>query len=451
MTTDEKDRLPDYSPESDLSEYAGKKGSSGTPHPTDSIEGIYRHHAARVLANLIGQFGDFELAEDALQEALVVALTKWPRSGVPPNPAGWLTLTARRKAIDHLRRNENFKEKINVLGNAFETQGSEFREDTFPDERLKLVFMCCHRALSQEAQMALTLKALGGLTTSEIASAFLVPLPTMAQRLVRAKMKIRDARIPFLIPESGQLAARVATVLSVLYLIFNEGYMASQGETLFRTDLSEEAIRLSRALLEILEKEGLVEFLPETLGLLALMLLHDSRKIARISPNGELVLLEDQNRGLWIRESIDEGIALLKKALGARRPGPYQAQAAISAVHAEAKHPLDTDWQQIIELYTTLETMQPTPVIKMNRAIAIAMAGDLTFGLRLLDELDREGNLSQYVPFHSAKADLFRRQGNREKSLFAYRQALDLSQNEVEQSYFLRRITELEGDLPDDR
>ncbi|MDX1435357.1 MAG: RNA polymerase sigma factor [Anaerolineales bacterium] len=412
---------------------------------SSEIDQIYRDHAGRVLANLIGRFGDFDLAEDALQEALVAALEAWPQEGLPANPAGWLTLTARRKAIDQLRRSKVLREKLETLGKEVEIEAPEHTYDVYPDERLKLIFMCCHPALAQPAQTALTLKSMGGLTTAEIASAFLVPEATMAQRLVRAKRKIRDAGIPFRIPEEDRLESRLAAVLAVIYLIFNEGYKASSGAALLRADLTEEAVRLNRALVELLEKEGLIDFKPESLGLLALMRLHDSRRRARVSPDGELVLLEDQDRELWDQAAIAEGRALLETALSARRPGPYQVQAAISAVHAEAGRPEETDWPQIVELYTVLAGMHPTPVVRLNRAVAVAMTGDVALGLSLLGELEEEGGLEGYVPFHAARADLLRRHGDDEGARRAYQAAIDLSSNEVEQAFFKKRIATLGG------
>src|SRR5436190_23601712 len=406
------------------------------------VADTFRREADRILASLISSVKDFELAEDALQEAMLVALERWPVDGIPRNPSAWITTTARHKAIDRLRRTSTFARKQVLLQELLEQEeqrGEEEMDDaSIPDERLKLMFTCCHPALSLEAQVALTLHTLGGLSTPEIASAFLVPLPTMAQRLVRARRKIRDAGIPYRVPEAGALEERVDAVLSVLYLIFNEGYAATSGNELIRLELCDEAIRLARVLAMLLTQETLFNEVPEAQGLLALLLLHDSRRSARVGPEGELVLLEEQNRSLWDQKEIQEGMSLLERALRMRRPGPYQVQAAISALHAQAKRPEDTDWAQIAALYGELFRMTPSPVIELNRAVAVAMADGPLRGLALLNRPALRHALRDYHLFHATRADLLRRAGRLDEASQAYSQALRLCHNERERAFLQR-------------
>jgi RNA polymerase sigma-70 factor (ECF subfamily) len=407
------------------------------------VERSFRQESGQVLASLVAATGDFDLAEDALQDAIIAALEHWPRDGIPPRPAAWLMTTARRKAIDHLRRATTLARKAEALEYLLRVEQATppAAGDDFPDERLKLLFTCCHPALALEARVALTLHTLGGLTTAEIAHAFFVPVPTMAQRLTRAKRKIRDAQIPYRVPPLDLLPARLTGLLAVLYLIFNAGYTAVLGDDLLRQDLCHEAIRLGRVLVELLAREGQED--PEVLGLLALMLLHDSRREARVGPAGELILLEEQDRRQWDHAAIAEGTALLDRALCMRRPGAYQIQAAIAAVHAEATRPDETDWPHIAALYYALMKINPSPVVELNRAVALAMADGPLVGLNLLDQPALAQPLDGYHLYHAARADLLRRLDRRADALVAYQRALDCCQNAVEQAFLRRRLAEM--------
>ena len=416
------------------------------------IERIYREESGRILAALIAATGDFTLAEDALQDAVVAALRQWPVEGAPRQPAAWLTTIARRKAIDHLRRDQTLLRKqatLQALADLEATQPAAPSPDDgasdFPDERLKLLFTCCHPALALDARVALTLRTLGGLTTEEIARAFLVSDTTMAQRLTRARRKIRDAGIPYRVPPLHLLPERLDGVLATIYLIFNEGYDASTGDTLIRRELCDEAIRLARTLLALLAREpGLGSDEPESLGLLALMLLTHARHHARATANGDLIILEKQDRALWDAAEIAEGLALLDHALLARRRGPYQIQAAISALHAQAPSASETDWRQIALLYEALAALTPSPVVALNHAAAIAMADGPRSGLVLLDDPALADDLRDYHHYHAARADLLRRADRRAEAAAAYQRALALCHNQVERRYLLRRLGALD-------
>jgi len=397
------------------------------------IEATFREERGRVLAALISQLGDLTLAEDALQDALVNALERWEVDGVPRNPAAWLTTVARRRAIDRLRR-ASAQERYAVILDPMDDEAEEAEMESIPDDRLKLMFTCCHPSLALEAQVALTLHTLGGLSTPEIARAFLVPAPTMAQRLARARAKIRGAGIPYRVPPADLLPERLDALLAVIYLIFNEGYCATGGDTLTRADLCHEAIRLCRVLVALLPDSA------EARGLLALMLLHDSRRETRLNAAGDLVLLDDQDRTRWDRAKIDEGIAILDDALRLRAPGAYQVQAAISALHAEAATPDATDWPQIAALYGALAAMTPSPVVEVNRAVAVAMAQTPSAGLALLHRI---AGVDDYYPYHVARADLLRRTNQREAAADAYKRALDLCQNSAERAFLQRRLDEM--------
>jgi RNA polymerase sigma-70 factor (ECF subfamily) len=405
-----------------------------------AVAAVYRSESRRVFATLVRLLGDFELAEEALHEAFRAALEQWPRDGVPANPRAWLVSAGRFKAIDGLRRGARLDPLDDDAAEALvasedpDSWGSEGIED----DRLRLIFTCCHPALQPDAQVALTLREVCGLTTEEIAHAFLAAPSTLAQRIVRAKAKIRDAKIPYQVPSPKELPERLDSVLRVIYLVFNEGYSATSGEALTRHDLSGEAIRLARLLVELLPE-------PEAMGLLALMMLHESRREARATPAGDLVLLENQDRSRWNRTLIADGVGLVERALASRRAGPYTLQAAISAVHAEAADARATDWAQIVALYDLLMRMEPSPVVELNRAVAVAMRDGPAAGLALVDAILARGDLADYRLAHAARADLCRRLGRNDEARAAYRRALELTRQEPERRFLERRIAELQN------
>lgn len=407
----------------------------------DTVEAVYREESRRILATLIRLLGDFELAEEGLHDAFTAAVEQWQRDGVPDNPRAWLVSAGRFRAIDKLRRRARFDASLTDIANQLESETGDpaLREDeNVEDDQLRLIFTCCHPALPGDAQVALTLREVCGLTTEEIAGAFLTPTSTLAQRIVRAKGKIRTAGIPYEVPSQEELPERLQSVLRVIYLVFNEGYSASSGDSVTRADLSSEAIRLGRLLAELLPGS-------EVLGLLALMLLNESRRAARSTPEGELILLDDQDRRLWDRDLIAEGSALIDRALASRRFGPYLLQAAIASVHADAASAEATDWAEIVGLYNLLLRIESSPVVELNRAVAVAMRDGPAAGLDLIDEILARGELGDYQPAHAARADLCRRLGNNTEARAAYKRALELSRQEPQRRFLRRRL----GELPD--
>jgi len=403
------------------------------------VDAVYRSESRQVLATLIRLLGDFETAEEALHDAFAVAVEHWARDGVPANPRAWLVSTGRFKAIDGMRRRARFDASLMELAKQLEQSTSdaeEWNEESVEDDRLRLIFTCCHPALAPESQVAMTLREVCGLTTEEIARPFLTKPATVAQRIVRAKAKIREARIPYQVPSETDLPDRLDAVLRVVYLVFNEGYSASSGGSLTRHDLSAEAIRLGRLLIELLPE-------PEAMGLLALMLLHDSRRATRTSPTGDLILLENQDRALWNRDQITEGISLVARALSSGPVGPYTIQAAIAAAHAQAPSSATTDWAQIVALYDLLMRAEPSPVVELNRAVAVAMRDNPLAGLTLIDTILARGDLENYHLAHAARADLCRRLGRTAESRVSYERALSLTQQEPERRFLERRLSEL--------
>ena len=406
------------------------------------VDDVYRSESRMVLATLIRLLGDFDAAEEAVHDAFAVAVERWSRDGVPGNPRAWLVSTGRFKAIDAMRRRARFDASLPELTRQLDSttitdsDTEKWDNETVEDDRLRLIFTCCHPSLAPEAQVAMTLREVCGLTTEEIARAFLTKPPTVAQRIVRAKAKIRDARIPYIVPSETELPDRLDTVLQVVYLVFNEGYSSSSGGSLTRHDLSGEAIRLGRLLIQLLPE-------PEVMGLLALMLLQDSRRAARTSTTGDLILLEHQDRTLWNRDQIAEGLKLVERALSSRRIGPYTLQAAIAAVHAQAPHADATDWSQIVILYDVLFQAEPSPIIELNRAAAVAMRDGASAGLVLIDAILARGDLANYHLAHAARADLCRRSGRTAEARASYERALSLTQQEPERRFLERRMGEL--------
>jgi RNA polymerase sigma-70 factor (ECF subfamily) len=406
-----------------------------------AVDDVYSADWGRIVATLIRSFGDFDVAEEAAQEAFAAAVKQWPNEGVPASPAAWIIQTAKHKAVDRLRRQTRFQEKVESYAREqpTTTEQPELTDHEISDDRLRLIFTCCHPALAPDAQVALTLRTLCGLETDEIARAFLVPPPTMAQRLVRAKRKIRDAGIPYKIPDTSEIRERLDAVLTVIYLVFNEGYASTHGARLVRTDLCAEAIRLARIVRMLL-----APYPPaEVTGLLALMLLHDSRRDARVDEAGDLIVLEEQDRALWNQAEIAEALSLVRQAIASPVAGTYAVQAGIAAEHCKARRSEQTDWRQIVELYDRLERLQPSPIVSLNRAVAVAMADGPDTGLHLIDNLIESGELDDYHLLHAARADLLRRIGSNEEAAASYARALELTSNDAERRFLEKRLRSL--------